>query len=260
MNIRSLMYHDVTAPDRPSGFEGAGADHYKLDRKSFGEHLDAIAAAVPNGTPRIEQLLDGTREGVVLTFDDGGVSALHPIADELEQRGLIGHFFVTSDRVGSSGFMSAAELRELDSRGHVIGSHSASHPLRIDRLADDALATEWRRSRESLESVIGKPVTTASIPGGHYTHRVADFAERAGYAALFTSEPSPRVVRHGSTVLLGRYAIVRTTSAATAAAMAAGPCVDALSQWLLWNAKKPVKRWAFGAYHSVRESLLARPA
>src|SRR5947207_44718 len=125
----SLLYHDVVAvgDSEASGFPGPGAARYKLAVEQFRAHLDAISQAV-TAPPAIDATADGEW---MLTFDDGGVSALHPTADLLEERGWRGHFFVTTDYIGRSGFLDAAQLRELCRRGHTIGSHSCSHPRQI---------------------------------------------------------------------------------------------------------------------------------
>ena len=124
--MRTLMYHDIaTREQRESvGFAGALAARYKLAPSAFEAHLDALAA-----TGLEVRTLDGggAPPPVAVTFDDGGASA--PLAAEaLERRGWRGQFFVTSSRIGTPGFLAGEQLRELDRRGHLIGSHSHSHP------------------------------------------------------------------------------------------------------------------------------------
>src|SRR5436309_14436796 len=107
MRAQSIMYHDVVEDGdfTSSGFPGEGANVYKLTRENFEHHLDAIRAP-----------------GTLLTFDDGGASFHHPIAGMLEARGWRGYFFITTDRIGTPGFLTEAELRDLHARGHIIGS------------------------------------------------------------------------------------------------------------------------------------------
>src|SRR5262249_24992447 len=146
MRARSIMYHDVVENGdfASSGFPGEGAHVYKLRREDFERHLEAI----------------GQRE-VMLTFDDGGASFLHPIADLLEARERRGYFFITTDRIGTAGFLSADEVRELHRRGHVVGSHSASHPTRMAALSRAELDREWRVSLARLGEMLGERVTVA---------------------------------------------------------------------------------------------------
>src|SRR5437867_8744422 len=127
------MYHDVVpeGEDDASGFPGPGAAVYKLHRGEFEKHIAAIHAA-----GCVVESLDGLgnwgqRRPLFLTFDDGGVSAVSPIADVLEGFGWRGHFFVTTGCIGQPAFLSTEQIRDLRKRGHVIGSHSCSHPTRM---------------------------------------------------------------------------------------------------------------------------------
>src|SRR5260370_14272994 len=144
MQALAIMYHDVVENGdfESSGFPGEGAHVYKLRREDFERHLDAIAA----DTAAVSTV--GQLEGrpVLLTFDDGGVSFHHPIADLLEARGWRGHFFVTSDRVGTPGFLTEPQLRELHRLGHIIVTHSCSPPTLIAALP---LAHMNRAARQS---------------------------------------------------------------------------------------------------------------
>src|SRR5215467_13271508 len=170
MRAHSIMYHDVVEGGdfASSGFPGEGAHVYKLRREDFERHLDAISAAVSGAAVTfLASKRNWSGVPVFLTFDDGGASALHPTADLLERHGWRGHFFVTTERIGTAGFLSVAEVRELHERGHVVGSHSASHPTRMAVLTRAELDREWRDSTERLAELVGEPVKTASVPGGY---------------------------------------------------------------------------------------------
>src|SRR5260370_877528 len=87
MQALAIMYHDVVENGdfESSGFPGEGAHVYKLRREDFERHLDAIAAVT--ATVSTVGQLDG--RAVLLTFDDGGVSFHHPIADPLAAHAAI---------------------------------------------------------------------------------------------------------------------------------------------------------------------------
>ncbi len=278
----ALLYHDVVEPGRDdaSGFPGPGAARYKLTRAEFAGHLHALAGAWGEGpglgglnsssldplTPTPLSLSTGA-EGLglealaasswLLTFDDGGVSALAPTADLLEEHGWRGVFFVTTDRISTPTFLSAGQVRELRRRGHLIGSHSCSHPERMSSCGPEGLLNEWRRSRETLEEIVGERVCTASVPGGYYSRAVAAAAAAAGYTMLFNSEPTTGIVSVGGCRVVGRYTVYRGTSPRAAARLLTGR----LARWrqaLLWNAKKVAKALGGRAYLALRRGLLAR--
>jgi peptidoglycan/xylan/chitin deacetylase (PgdA/CDA1 family) len=247
--MRTLMYHDIATRTQreDAGFPGPLAARYKLEPAAFEAHLDALAAT----GLQIEPLLDGAQSApVAITFDDGGSSA--PLAAAaLERRGWRGQFFVTTSRIGTPGFMSAEELRELDRRGHAIGSHSHSHPTYMGRLTRLELDEEWTRSRAILGELLGSAPRTASVPGGFLSDEVIAAAAGAGYELLFTSEPSARVAHRGL-VVRGRYTIWATTPAHVAAAYAQGSPLACGRLWLEWNAKKLAKRASPAAYQALR--------
>ena len=242
----ALIYHDLATPaERDAvGFPGPLAARYKLDPGDFERHLDAIAAT-------------GARPGLwpdasaSLTFDDGGASAL-AAADALERRGWRGHFFITTGRLGSAGFLDPAGVRELAGRGHGVGGHSHTHPTYFGRLARNEQLDEWRRSREALAELLGEPPAGASVPGGFFTPAVAETAAEAGYRWLMTSEPESRVRTASGIPVIGRYTIWATTPARTAAAYARGARLARGRLWLEWNVKQRAKRISPRAFEALR--------
>lgn len=241
MTARALMYHDV--------LPGDDRDVYVVTPDQFGEHLAAIGAAV--GAPVLGP------GGWLITFDDGGASAL-AAGEELARRSWRGYFFVSTDLVGRPGYLDWDGVRAMAAMGHAVGSHSCSHPDRMADLSWDQLLDEWTRSAARLGEELGAPVPTASVPGGLYSKAVGRAAARAGYTTLFTSLPSRRVRSIDGCRLIGRYAIRRDTPATEAAAAAAGRGSVWARQLVEWRLRGAVKRVAGRRYESMRRTLLAR--
>jgi peptidoglycan/xylan/chitin deacetylase (PgdA/CDA1 family) len=260
MSQISLLYHDVVGHSwRASGFTGADADIYKLDEENFAAHLARIAEL---GSERVDWLMTdrGRADRVVLTFDDGGVSADEPISRMLEAHGWRGCFFIVTERVGQPGFLSREQVRSLHRRGHHIGSHSHSHPPSFSTLAWEAMVREWSESRRILEEIVGERVYSASVPGGYYSRQVARSARRAGYTLMFNSEPTSRERIVDGISVRGRYGIWHQTSPETARALARGDVLPRARQAVLWNAKKPVKRIGGRVWLRFRRWFLERSA
>ncbi len=262
MKAISLLYHDVIEGDNwdASGFPGPAAAKYKLSRRDFEAHLSAIVTArvSPSVTVRDALCANASRIPVFITFDDGGTSAANPIADLLECRGWRAHFFITAGQIGKPGFMNAAQIRNLHERGHVIGSHSFTHPTRMSNCNDAMLADEWRRSIETLSDLLGEQVDTASVPGGYYSRRVAETAAAAQIRILFNSEPTARVARIGGCFVLGRFAVVRGTPAVVSGQLASIGGTARSRQWIFWNIKKMAKCIGGKHYLTARRYLLGR--
>src|SRR5437660_789594 len=147
--MTALMYHDVVSATNVdgSGFPGRDAALYKIGPEQFDAHLYAIGRSTRNRRDLHDERNLPSRDlpdppDLVLTFDDGGIGALRA-AEVLERHSFIGHFFVTTNYIGTRGFLAEADLRELARRGHVIGSHSCSHPLRMAHCSQPQLLEEW---------------------------------------------------------------------------------------------------------------------
>ena len=209
-SIAAFVYHDVTDQPGNSGFQRPGAWPYKLSRREFRAHLDAIAQSPHAAT--LAGPLDLARGGrrLLLTFDDGGASAIIA-GDELARRGWVGHFFLVTSRIGQPGFLDAAGIRYLRQAGHVIGSHSHTHPDIFRDESPQRMDEEWRVSCARLAALLGEPCVAASVPGGDISPAVLASAAAAGVRYLFTSEPwlAPRRVR--DSWVLGRYTVKTTT-------------------------------------------------
>jgi peptidoglycan/xylan/chitin deacetylase (PgdA/CDA1 family) len=194
----------------------------------------------------------------MLTFDDGAASALEA-AEQLARRSWRGHFFIATDLVGTPGFLTWDGVRELVRCGHLVGSHSCSHPDRMAACSPEMLLDEWSRSGAALaEALGGRPVASASVPGGLYSPDVGRAAAAAGYSALFNSLPSQRLGSVDGCMLIGRYAIRRDTTAEEAAAAAAGRPAPWARQRSAWALRGLAKRLAGERYESIRRSLLSR--
>src|ERR1700735_2211479 len=201
--IATFLYHDISDNPAESGFQRRSARPYKQTRKVFAAHMDRIAAT--GFTPGSVLDLNFQQPGkhLLITFDDGGKGALHA-ADELNRRGWEGDFFITTSLLATSTFLDAGATRYLHSCGHVIGSHSHTHPDIFKALSFGRMVDEWRASCDILAGILGVPCVTASVPGGDVSRRVFQSAEVAGIRFLFTSDPFLTPKKEGLWHIFGR--------------------------------------------------------
>jgi peptidoglycan/xylan/chitin deacetylase (PgdA/CDA1 family) len=290
----SLLFHDVYVEEAAeSGFVSEAADRYKLRLAEFEAQLERIAAARSDAPLLVGRGESGARgdgstqrslrsqerreepsslrarptqrpAGMpwLITFDDGGVSYHTLIADRLEARGWRGHCFVTTDCIARRGFLDAAQIRDLDARGHVIGSHSASHPTRFSACSLTEMVDEWRQSRHTLEDLLGHAVQVASVPGGYFSPVVGRAAREAGITTLFTSEPVTSIAIDADFTLIGRFTIRRSDATETAMRWVLPAPWARFAAWTSWNAKGLIKPLLGPAYMRLADWLLAarRPA
>jgi peptidoglycan/xylan/chitin deacetylase (PgdA/CDA1 family) len=257
MKAISLAYHDVV-DCHPTSHTSLrpGVALYTLTRDSFQSHLRSIREQ--NVLVELIRSFRRWKNKVpaFLTFDDGAVNAYFA-ADELEKCGFRGHFFITTNWIGRSQFLNGPQIRDLNYRGHVIGSHSCSHPERMSHLEWNNLCKEWSRSRAVLSDILGEPVDVASVPNGYYSRKVAQAAAAAGLKVLFTSEATGTSSVIDGCLILGRYLIQCRTSAETAGAIAAGHLWPRWRQTLLWEGKKVLKAMMGESYLAIRRMALS---
>ncbi len=258
----TLMYHDAVESNGfdDSGFPGSGPALYKLDVHEMEAHFHRIAALIPEPPALVSDVRQGKpgdRTPLLLTFDDGGVSAATHIADLLDRRGWRGHFLIIAGRVGYPAFLTSSQIQDLRARGHVIGTHSWSHPQRMSSCEWDVLVEEWHRSTAYLSNLIGEQITVASVSGGFYSRSVARAASFCGIKTLFTSEPVKRCRLVEDCLVLGRFRVARGMTPSTVAALCSASATGGqMKQYALWNLMKAAKAATGEHYLDIRAALL----
>ena len=209
--VATFMYHEVTDDPTQSGFPRKSALPYKHGTLEFERHLEQIRQS--SITPNLAHLIDFSlpQRNIMLTFDDGGKSAMY-IADQIEKLSWKGHFFITTSMISSRCFLSKRDIIDLDSRGHVIGSHSHTHPDIFYNLSRQIMIEEWQISCDKLSQIIRKPVNMASIPGGDMNMLSQMTASLTGIKYLFTSEPTLTPWLTGELICIGRVCPKRGAS------------------------------------------------
>lgn len=192
-----LMYHCVYRQTPiESGFQNESAMSYKIASKVFEEQVRILTQLSPN---------------TVFSFDDGGISFFDVIAPILEKYGQKGLFFIATKYIGTKGFLSESQIKDLHMRGHIIASHSHSHS-NLSLMAYDKVVDEWRNSLMILSRICGENISCASIPFGGYSDNVVRAAGAAGISSLYTSQPTLRLKSKYGVDLHGRYVVHSYTS------------------------------------------------
>ncbi len=257
-HLTSLLLHDVYVDDpAESGFADPLAHAYKLRE----DECDRLLAAIDRHCPPVTIVASPagvTHAALALTVDDGGRSFSTLLADRLETRGWRGHAFVTTSMIGRPGFLAAGDLRELDRRGHLIGTHSATHPQRFSACPWDRWGRAGTDSRAAREDVRGHAVRGGALPGGYLARDGARAAADAGLRVLFTSEPVTTPWSVDGCVLVGRFTVRPGQSPDELAALAAGSRLPWLRQRAFWTVKKLVKPLLGPVYPRLGAWIAAR--
>jgi peptidoglycan/xylan/chitin deacetylase (PgdA/CDA1 family) len=254
MEVVNYMYHDVVAHSDALS-SPRSADVYKIDEQLFEAHVKALLETSGTTAKTIGDILSPDKEDdqtghrqYTLSFDDGQVGAIRTILPILAKYGAKGHFFIPTSFISKPGYLSADEIRSVCDSGHDIGSHGHSHnPERNDN------ADEWKHSIATLQDILGREVTTASVPCGRYRPAVASAASAAGIKWLFTSEPTTSVDRVDGSDVLGRYFVKQHTTTKTVLDIFLGNFPARERQLTEWNVKKKARQIAGTAYMKIRK-------
>jgi peptidoglycan/xylan/chitin deacetylase (PgdA/CDA1 family) len=79
------------------------------------------------------------------------------------------------------------QVREMDSNGIEIGSHTVTHPI-LTKISGERLRYELGESRSRLESELGRKVELLGYPNGNHNSAVQLEAARAGYKCAVSAD------------------------------------------------------------------------
>jgi peptidoglycan/xylan/chitin deacetylase (PgdA/CDA1 family) len=182
-----LMYHELELPGRKFVQSEPGYVRYILPIETFRRQMQWLKDAGFRGLSVSEAIRYPQEPSVCITFDDGcetDVIAAVPILREL---GFRATFYLTAGFLGTNGYLTADEVRQLDGTGFEVGCHSMTHPYLSD-LSDAELGREIVDAKIQIEQILGHGIEHFSCPGGRYDQRTLETARRAGFRTVANSE------------------------------------------------------------------------
>jgi large repetitive protein len=130
--------------------------------------LAAVAPAAAAASPTV----------VSLTFDDGLPDQM-PAAGTLNGAGMHATYFINSGRIGTSGYMTRANLDSLAAAGNEIAGHTVSH-LNLAALTPDGQRRQICNDRATLMSW-GFPVKNFAYPFSSFDSDTLGIVAECGY-------------------------------------------------------------------------------
>ena len=118
---------------------------------------------------------------------------------------LKGHFFITTSMIGNEFFLNEKDIINLHNRGHIIGSHSHSHPNVFKSLTYNQMKSEWLESKKILENILKIKIRSCSVPGGDANNNTYLSAKECGFSVVFNSEPTIKLIEKDGLKILGRF-------------------------------------------------------
>lgn len=190
-----LLYHRIGLPRLTSRVAGQ-----YVAPALFRSQLVSLAADGWQGVSLQQAAFeaDHDRKRFALTFDDAYCSVYEHAYPALAGSGLTATIYVVADQIGGcnqwdygagdrrESLMTAGQIREMAEHGFEIGSHTRSHP-HLTRLDDEQLRQELIGSKQRLEDLLGREITSLAYPYGNHDQRVISAARSAGYTNAVTT-------------------------------------------------------------------------
>ena len=179
-----LAYHQV---DNLPEVYSIDPDEFEQQMQYLSSHgytavsLADMLAAAQGGSPLPDK-------PVIISFDDGYADNYLTALPIMKKYGLRGTVFVIAGQVGQNGYLTWEQIRAMQVSGTEIGSHTFSH-VALSELAQPQMLDELMRSKQTLETNLGRPVEFLAYPFGQYNPDTITAAKQAGYRGACTGLP-----------------------------------------------------------------------
>ena len=133
-----------------------------------------------------EHVLRGTplpSKPIVLTFDDGHESQMTAVP-VLHRYHFTATFFLMTVVIGKRHWISAEQVKTLDSLGYTIGAHTYDH-ANLAKLPADRVAKQLSGPRKALEDIVGHRIAFFAYPYGAWNASVVDHVNTERFDAAF---------------------------------------------------------------------------
>jgi len=125
---------------------------------------------------------------VVLTFDDAWADNHAHVLGPLVRYQMPAMLYAPSRLLGAPGYMARTQLLEMAASGVTIGAHTRTHP-NLRTCSANELEQEILGSKQDLEDLVGKPVTSFAYPTGLLNDQVVAAVAAAGFTSAVTTRP-----------------------------------------------------------------------
>jgi len=186
----------------------------------FGQQMDFLRVngyqtlSLSEVTHIVRQREQFPKKTCVITFDDGYQNVYSKAFPVLQQYGFRATIFLIAEfcgrynnwpthasPVGLQPLLSWTEIKEMDRYGIEFGSHTLTHPD-LTRIVPKEAEREIVRSKEMIQSHLGKKVDVFAYPYGKYSSEVVALARQHFAGACSTR--LGKVTRDSNPFLLNR--------------------------------------------------------
>jgi peptidoglycan/xylan/chitin deacetylase (PgdA/CDA1 family) len=207
LSMPILMYHHIRDFNDPTDAIGT---NLSVPPKKFADQLDLLKSkGYTTITLRDLDKKSIPAKPIILTFDDGYDNFYLNAYPELKKRGMTATIFIITGDIGKSEYMNESEIKELNSNGIEVGSHTISHPD-LRTLSTAKAQNEIANSKETLEKLLGNKVISFCYPSGKFTEETVSILKNSGYEFAVTT--NSKLTTFENLLELNRYRVNNDTS------------------------------------------------
>ena len=250
--IPILMYHEIYGPDEQGDLRGLTNPAYNTEWSRFRSQMGWVRSAGIR-TLTIDELVSDfvlpREKTICLTFDDGWLGNYTNAYPILRGYGFKATFFVAADLIGKPYYVTWNQLKEMQSSGMSIQSHTVTHRALGD-MAESDVRFELEESKRIIEERLNSEVNHLSLPHGSRSLLTWQIAREFGYKTICTSDVGFRT-RDSKSPWLKRICIGDRISGEKFSLIARG---KSRAIWMMKASKdlKNTLRWTIGSDHYRR--------
>ncbi len=172
-SVKPLVLNDVSVP---------AFDHQMQYLEDNQYHVISTVELVEG----LKQKIKFPRKTVVIQFDDGYENNYTNAFPILKKHGFPVMVFVVSDFIGTPGFLTWSQIKEMEASQFLIGSHTRHHKY-LPKLSEFEQYDEIVGSKKILEDNLKHPIEYFAYPTGGFTPYAKEVVAKAGYKAAMTT-------------------------------------------------------------------------
>ncbi len=190
-----LVYHSVNYSNNPKVlvpiYEGVVTGNI-VTPENFFRQMDYLQKHQYN-VISLNELVTATvaksslpAKSVVITFDDGYADNYVHAFPVLKKYGFPATIFVLVATVGQDGWLTWAQIKEMDTQGIDIGSHTVNHAY-LPEISEEKQHYEIEESKKILEEKLGHAANYIAYPAGGFAGQIKTIVKDAGYKGACTT-------------------------------------------------------------------------
>jgi peptidoglycan/xylan/chitin deacetylase (PgdA/CDA1 family) len=154
-----------------------------INKEGYTSYFVKDVAAALNGYKKLED------KSIVLTFDDGYEDFYTYAFPLLKKYGVKATYYVINNLVGTKGYVTEKELKEIVNSGLVeVGAHTLDHTY-LKGMSKQAQEKEIIESKVGLEEMLGIRISTFAYPFGAFDDNAIEVVKEASFSAAVSVIP-----------------------------------------------------------------------